>query len=266
MLLIGCLLTQTGCLTYNYFLSPFNANQNPYQATPLKSDSIKGATYASVVATVGGANEGLKDNQFNFRGSIHRSNTFENLHLYYGGSIAFGSYKANALDFNTGYYGNNVTGNLTDRTMFFGGLSMTGGMHFIVPVSNGGEWRIIGIETSVNREFGDYLSFRKNFPDSFHYTIDRNALTGSLGLTTEIIGKRKSGGSFGYKFAIGIGFNGIHDYYQYTDQSPTSVPLYATHTLHYSRGNWTGFWQLNLGYRAASFQFGAEFMLGNHRR
>jgi hypothetical protein len=266
-LLIGCLLSLSGCVTYNYFLSPLNANQNPYQAIPLKSDSIKGATYATVVATVGGANDAFRDDQFSFRGSVHRSNTFGNLHVFYGGSLAFGSYDAKGSDFNSpSYSGNNTTVsvNVPGQNMFFGAASMTGGMNIVITTPGGGEWRVIGLETSVNREFGDYLAFRKNLPDSFNYVIDRNAWTGTLGFTTEIIGKQKSGGSFGYKFAFGFGFNRFSNYNQYPNNYSTSMPVYATHTLHFTRGKWTGFGQFNVGYKAFSLQFGAAIMLGKN--
>src|SRR5450432_3183904 len=82
----------SSCISTAYFYSPANASSVPYHAIPLKSDSLKGATYASSFFTLGGANDGWRDGVYAFQGRIHRSNNFGNFQAYHGANLSLGTY------------------------------------------------------------------------------------------------------------------------------------------------------------------------------
>jgi hypothetical protein len=249
-----CLLNS--CIEQAY-LSPFNANSNPYHAIPLQSDSIRGATYISSVFTIGAANQDWLDNVFAFRLGLHRSHTFGNFHLYYGGNVAAGIYNISSSNFDD-LTMNGAQVNQYAGSKFFGGYGFNGGFNVLLPIHNGGEWRVIGLEGSAQNEFGDYMNFRKNLSDSVASIITKNNWTGTVGVTSEIITKRRSGTEFGYKLGIGTGLNTLKNYYSHY----TEVPIYVSNTLHFTKDNFTAFWQINLGSYAGSFQMGINYRFG----
>jgi hypothetical protein len=85
-LVIGCLPA-----TEVYYLSPSNANSNPYHAIPFKKDSVKKASYINALFTAGSANED-GDNEYSFRINFHRSHNFGNFQAYYGLNGSIGRY------------------------------------------------------------------------------------------------------------------------------------------------------------------------------
>ena len=258
LLLFACIVLFSRCVDHAYFLSAFNANSNPYHAIPLQSDSVKGATYVSGDLTIGGANENLRDNIIAFRGSIHRANTFGNFHLYYGANASIGSYNvSNTFDESSNYSYTLQTGG-----KLFGGYGFNGGFNALIPLRNGGEWRVIGVEGSAQREFGDYLDFRKNVPDSAVSVVYKNDWVQTIGITTEFVAKRRSGATIGYKLGIGTGLNNLKYTYQNTSRQP---PVYVSNTLHFGRDNWIAFMQVNFGTYAANFQFGVNYKLGKKK-
>ena len=99
------------------------------------------------------------------------------------GAVAFaGDYDVNKWV----YEGQGVT-NLQPGDKFFGGVGAFGGASLARPIGRFGEWRYIGIEGSLSKEFGSYYQFRKNLADSLAQEIDRKNYLGSLGLSTEWI-------------------------------------------------------------------------------
>ena len=252
----------SSCVQHAYYLSAFTSNSNPYHAIPLQSDSIKGATYINSSVAIGGANSNWRDNIVSFRAGLHRSNTFGNFHLYYGGNVAIGSY--NVASYSNGEFSGGMDAPTINRnagSKFFGGYGFNGGFNALVPLRSGGEWRVIGLEGSAQNEFGDYLNFRKNLPDSAANIDNRNKWTGTIGITTEIISRRRSGSTFGYKLGIGLGLITIRNNANYT----VNPPAYVSNTLHFGRDNWIAFGQLNFGTYTGNFQFGVNYRLGGRK-
>jgi len=247
-----------GCSEYNYLQSPFTSNSNPYHAIPLQSDSISGATYISTSFTAGSANIDLKDYLLGFRAAVHRANTFGNFHLYYGTNISVGTYHMSPDDYNYQYISDPSfrTGN-----KFFGGVGFNGGFNVLVPLRNGGEWRVVGLEGSAHNEFGEYLAFRRKIPDSLGVNY-KYPWMGAVGITTEIIARRRSGTKIGYKLAMGLGTTSLHDNYSYSNYTP----VYVSNTLHFGKDNWVTFFQLNFGSYTVNFQFGVNFMIGASKK
>jgi hypothetical protein len=258
--IILCLLL-TGCVHQGYFLSPFQANNQPYKAIPMVSDSAHKAVYAAAGISIGGANQGLGDVVFTFQGSVHQAHTFENLQVFYGATAVVGNY---FLQEQYSYYtlgGVNPNVPVTNRgNRYFAGLGAFGGFDFVIPFATGSEWRVFGLETNFEREFGDYQTLRLKLPDSAAQAITRDKYFHTLGLTTNVIKKfRKSGNTFGYKFGFYFGTSRtkrLDNYY-----GTNLLPMYISNTLHLTRDRVTGFAQINAGSYALNFQTGINVRL-----
>src|SRR5271169_3805850 len=89
-----------------FYLSPQNANSNPYHAIPMKADSLKSAIYVSGIFSSGSANDQGADRLYAFQGSLHRSNNFGIFQAYYGANLSLGSYHvSNYYNYYQGGYG-----------------------------------------------------------------------------------------------------------------------------------------------------------------
>lgn len=253
----------SSCLHKTYFFSPLQANTSSYQAMPVRSDSLKSAIYADGSFSAGGLNQGWRDGVYAFRASMHRSHVIENFRLYYGASIILGEYNVKPNDYlyyNAGSY-NSIVG-----TKSFGAYGFNAGFSFTVPLGRKGEWRFLGVEGSLFKEFGDYYNFRKSLPDSAANIIERNQHLGSLGINTELIFKGRSNNKFGIKFAGGsylhyLTSRGDGSYYntRYPDQRIDLV--YFSNTYHFTVNKVTAFFQLNIGTQAGHFQAGINYRL-----
>jgi len=255
----------SSCITHAYYLSPFNANADPYHTIPLQSDSIKAATYTTGVFTAGGANDGWHDGIYAFQGGIHRSHNFGNFQAYYGANLSIGAYHVNEYYRSEHPYYDSITFHIPATNNFFGAYGFNGGINAVLPFRNGGEWRVIGLETSVQKEFGNYLDFRKNLPDSAADIIFRKNVTGTIGLCTDIISRSRHGAEFGYKMAWGFTLNPQSDYSHTYSQNNVNPIVYFSQTWHLTKGNITGFVQLNLGSYAGNMQFGMNCKLGKNK-
>jgi len=262
-------LVFSNCVSSSYFYSPTISSSNPYHAIPLQSDSTKGATYVSGIITLGGANESLRDNAFSFQGRIHRSNNFGNFQAYYGANLTLGVYHVSEFDnyyhsYSYPYYDSNY--HYYSSNNFFGSYGFNGGINAVISLPRG-EWRPIGIETSVQREFGSYYSFRKNLPDSAANGIFKKNTTGTIGIYTDIIHKSRHGAEFGYKLSFGFVINPSSDYAHVYNPNAVGALVYISNTLHLTKGNVTGFAQINLGNAyAANVQLGINYQLGKKKK
>lgn len=259
----------SSCITHAYFLSPSNAMTDPYHAIPLKSDSLKSITYLSGIFTAGGANNDWRDGLYSFQGRIHRSHNFGNFQAYYGANLSVGTYHvAEYYRYSYSYPSDSLYNHVLSTNNFFGMYGFNGGINAVVPFSNGGgEWRAIGIETSLQKEFGNYYDFRKNLPDSSADIIFRKNVTGTVGICTDIVTKSRRGIEFGYKAAFGFMLNPQSDYVHIYNANELSPVTYFSQTLHLTRDNITGFIQLNFSNNyAGNMQFGINYMLGRNKK
>ena len=262
--LLLILPTLTSCFRQAYFLSPFNANTNYYHAMPMSKDSVKSATYISGALSAGGSNDYFNDEVFSFNGYFHRSHNFDKLQAWYGANLSLGSYNVDR----DGYYFNpNYTNSVYGGgTKFFGGVGVSGGMNLVVPMGTRHEWRVIGIESTLQNEYGSYLNFRKNLPDSAANAIAKNRIFATAGLTTEFVFRRRSGTTLGYKVAIGSSLQqGTRTYFDYNNYGGSIAPMYVSNTFQITRKSVTGFGQLNFGDYAANFQMGITYRLGGKK-
>ncbi len=206
-LLQGCVIT-----SQSYYLSPQNANSNPYHTIPMISDSIKGATYGSFVYTPGNANYQGSDRLWSLQTSIYRSNNFGRVQAYYGANITLGSYRVGEF-YNIIYrYDPTIFGPVSNPidTIYhippsyqtFGSYGVSGGLNYVIPFKKG-EWRALGIETSLQNEFGNYAGFRNSLPDTAATVIFRKRFTGTIGLYTDLAWKDHHKNEWGFQACTG---------------------------------------------------------------
>jgi hypothetical protein len=255
---------------HGYYLSPNNANANPYRPIPLKSDSIRSAYYANLVYSIGSANDKGFDQVSVAQISIHRGQNFGIFQAYYGGNLSLGTYKVSefynshyrigggwfspiAIPYDTIYH---IAGN----RQFFGGYGVSGGINLVIK-SPRGEWRALGLETSIQNEFGNYSDFRKSLPDSAANIIFRKTLAATIGLYTDMIWKSRHNVIYGFKFAGGIMINPVNNYSR-TEADHIFPLTYVSTTFHMTKDHYTGFTQINLGTYADNFQLGLSYRLG----
>jgi hypothetical protein len=267
-----------GCITtsQSYYLSPQNASSNPYHTIPLKSDSVKGAVYGSLVYTTGSANYSGHDYLSVFQASVYRSNNFGRFQAYYGGNLSLSAYHV-AEYYNSHYrYNGGIAGidpipidtiyHIPGGKESFGGYGLSGGINYVIPFSKG-EWRALGLETSIQNEFGNYAEFREGLPDTAASLVFRKRLTTTLGLYTDILWKGHHGKEYGFKFALGMTLN-PQDNYTITKTDITVKPAnifpltYFSTSYHMTIEPFSGFLQFNFGTYADNFQIGMSYRLG----
>jgi hypothetical protein len=254
-----------------YYLSPMDVNANYYHAIPLKSDSLKSAVYTSFAFTGGGSNKRLMDGLYAFHGGIHRAHNFGIFQAYYGAGIALGSYQVKdyyrvdypGYNYGGPYYADTVF-HLPASNNFFGAYGFNGGVNVAISSPRGyGELRI-GMETSLQNEFGKYLSLRKSLPDSSIDINATNSLTKTIGGYLEFLGKkRRHGTTIGYKISAGGSFISPRTY---TGDQSEKGPFYFSNTFHISRGKVTGFCQFNFGNYTTTFQTGVNYRLTKSKK
>ena len=287
------LLALIGCapVRHAYYLSPTNASSHPYHAIPMKNDSLKSAWYGSVLYSTGTSNDLGNDNLWSFEARIHRSHNFSIFQAYYGLNVVMGNYdvsdyyRAN-YDYRGGLFGIyptyfDTTYHIQKSSDFYGTYGFSGGINFVIPFDNrrggSGEWRALGLETSVQQEFGNYLQFRKTLPDTVADVIFRKSVTGSWGIYTEIVGKNRHNTEFGFRIAYGRMFNpksnfSVQTYFannnSVIDNSiPISFPLaYLSMAFHVTKSQITGFFQLTGGTYSTCFQTGVNYRIGKGKK
>jgi hypothetical protein len=261
------MLSLTSCITSSYYMSPFSSSSDPYHAIPLKSDSVKSASYAGGIFTVGGANINWNDPVYSFQANIYRAHNFGHFQAYYGVGGNIGNYHVERYenyvdDPNAPGAGSRI---IPENNYVFAGAHFNGGINAVIPFRNGGEWRVIGLETSVQKEFGDYANFRRNLKDSMADYVLKKTTTATFGFATDIIGRSRHGAQFGYKVAWGTVLNPNSDYSREDPNRNINPLFYFSQTLHLTKGPVTGFAQVNMGSYAGSFQFGMIYQLGRKR-
>ncbi|MBI3884006.1 MAG: hypothetical protein HY305_07335, partial [Sphingobacteriales bacterium] len=245
-----------------YYFSPFNTTSQYYHAIPLTSDSIKSATYANVVLTNGVANYRGSDKLYGIQASMHRSHNGKFLQGYYGAGVSIGRYEVK--EYKGPYNIDSATPviEIPGSNKNFGSYGLNGGVNIVWSFGNGGEWRIIGVEASLQNELGSYLQFRKLLPSESIGVVETRNITNTVGVFTECIWKRRNKVELGYKMALGGSFLSKKYYLGYSSKEP----VYFSNTLHITRANITGFTQINIGTSAYNFQTGINVRIGRKKR
>jgi hypothetical protein len=256
-----------------YLLSPLNASSNTYRVIPMKMDSLKFAIYVNGIFSSGSANDQAADHVTMFQGSLHRSNNFGIFQAYYGANLSLGSYYVeDYYNLNHNFNGGNGYPYLMDSSNhipgshnFFGSYGISGGIDIVathqhVRKYRHSEWRILGLETSLQREFGTYSDMRGKLPDTAANIIFRKQFSAYLGLNSEWLWTNRDRIEFGFKLAAGMDLNPGSNYSNYYALS--ILPLYSfSVAFHVKKDRYTGFIQTNFGTYADNIQFGLSYRL-----
>jgi hypothetical protein len=278
-LLAGALFSLPGCLfpipQHAYYVSPLNGNNETYHPLPLREDSAHTAFYANANFFAGSANEQGTDYFNGGRLSLSAAHHFDMLQFYYGVDGTLGSYHLG--HWHDGYTGPLIGGyptsaprnanilNSYSGPRTFGCAGFQAGINGVIPVRQG-EWRFLGLETSLNREFGDYLSFRKNLADSLASLNIRNPFFTSLGLTSEVVGRTRHG-EFGIRLAKGWVLGSAYQRSNVFDDLSAHYLRYNyfNGSFHYTYDRYTGYFQVDGGTKGSSIQVGLQFRLNKPR-
>lgn len=256
------------CIERTYYVSPGYGNSMPYHTLPLSKDSIKSNLYFNGSLLAGSANYDLRDNQYAINANIYNAHTFSMFKAWYGGGITLGDYVVKTYNNNSYIYDSIKAGG-----KFYGSLNANGGMAFTLPLGKS-EWRIIGVQASLQQEFGNYLSFRKKIK-SDSIAVDgntTNALLPTIGVSTEFALKVPDG-----VLSLLIQYNTLmgkdYRYYSFSDNiyDPNNISKlyrygYFTTVLSYSENRFTGYLQTNSGTRMNNIQAGINYSLSRRYR
>lgn len=259
-----CAVLFTSCIrTRTIFRAPYTNQQNTYHVMPVLTDEKKTAHYLTASPTMGGMNDYLNDEIYILQGKWHVSHQFgSNLQGYFGLHGSAGLYDISSSAYNLEYDPN--TGNPMEfkgpkGNKFTGSFGSTAGMAVVIPLGTRAEWRVIGVESSIGREFGDYYKARRSLPDSVIDIADRRNLHVTLGGFTEWIFKpRNPDIRLGYQLAIGSSLhrlrNPVNDFYNFT-------PYYVNNTFHFTVRRTTGIARLSAGPFFGAVQLGVSYRL-----
>jgi hypothetical protein len=251
-----------------YYLSPLDINANYYHSIPLKSDSMKTASYGNmaIFSGIGNSVKIFGDHVYAFQSSFHRSHNLGNFQAYYGTGFALGSYDVTEyyrVHYATGTYNpfpTDTSYHIPSSNKFFGAYGFNGGLNFVHAFKKRkGEWRL-GVETSLHNEFGKYLGFRRSLPDTAVSLLATYEWTKTIGGYMEWLWKRRrSGKIFGFKISGGTSIISSNTYKGIEN---SNSPFYFSGTFHVTNKNITWFSQLNSGLNTFTFQTGLNLQLG----
>jgi len=258
--LLSCLFF-TSCVQRTYYQSPLVGSVPVFRTMPVASDSVKAATYVNGTIALGGMNQHLRDDFFSFHSGLYRSHVTGNVRVNYGAAVSLGTYHVDAYGI---LYPDTASRVKQPGTKFFGAYGGYAGISAATPMGRRGEWRYIGLEGTLFNEWGDYYRFRKELPDSSANSIDKRKWLGSLGLSTELVFKRRSGNKFGMKFIFGsylrsLSYNNYNGN-SYDNRSHDNL-LYFSAVYHATVRRSTGFVQLNIATHATNVQLGLNYRL-----
>jgi len=271
-----------------FYVSPFNGASDGYHALPMHTDTVKTAAYVRVSGFGGTANDLQTDHFGGANVSFYAAHHGSWWQAYYGldgtlGGYTFGTWKPQERN-NYGMllfnpfaifflHDDNYTApasadqlNKYTGPNTYGGLGFSGGFNAVAPMGQG-EWRFIGVETALHREFGQYRNLRQNMPDSIAGYINRNPFYGTLGLTTEFVFRTKTG-DFGFRLAdgwiLGHGYS-TTGAFDSSMSRPLHYNTYFTFTAHYTTGRYTIYFQAESATKASSSQLGFIYRFGDPR-
>jgi hypothetical protein len=250
-----------GCKNQAYFfVSPFNGNNLEYHPIPKVGDSIHTALYSSLTYSNGSANYSGNDYLWSLHSSVHAAHQYDNVQFHYGLGLTLGTYVMGRWQVDTAPA---VQLNTYSGPHFFGGVGFQGGINGVMPFDRG-EWRYLGVETSVTQEFGNYLAVRKQLPDSIVTLLDRSPLFATAGINTELVGHTRQG-EFGFKWAFGFALG--HSYSNPGVGDGNGNPLrykYFNFTFHYTYRRFTSYLQVNDATYANLVFLGIDYRLWAH--
>lgn len=268
--LLSVIICFSSCVTRSYYLSPLYGVSTSYKTTPLAKDTVKSNLYLNGAFNIGGNNENLRDNSFSFHGNIYNAHKFGAFRAWYGAGLTLGNYEVKKYDssttnpdFDTAYI-NKKAGN-----KFFGSANLGAGISIAIPVGNFCEWRIIGINGSLQNEFGKYLQFRQNMErNDIHITgLNSNSTLATAGIFSELSFITRTG-SFNLQLQYNYLIGGSYTYLDYNSEGQQDIErryAYVSNTFALTVHRFTGFAQVNAGKRMANLGLGMNYQLAGRK-
>jgi hypothetical protein len=250
------------------YVSPFNGNSGEYHPLPLLADSQKTAFYVQAACTWGRGNVNQQDHLSGGNASIYWTHQLGRFQCFSGLALSLGDYNARRWDSSANFLPpinqpvhaaqlNPYTGH-----HFFGGTGFSGGINYVIPLGGGSEWRIIGVETDLQREFGGYHHFRAKLPDSLTTLDIRDRFFGTAGLSSEIVIKREKG-AWSFRASHGWVFGAPYRHLKVYD-SIQERPLqyqYVNVATSYTLRRYTFYFQVDGGTKFLTSRFGFVYRL-----
>jgi hypothetical protein len=188
--LLGAFLLFTACTQKAYFQNPVYANNLLYKTMPTKKEAVKTASYGGMSLGYSNMNDEGRDDAFILSGYLYQTQQTGIVQGYYGVDMHFGVYRVGTYREQSWYNGNTSLDvdllNANAGRKFFGTTGGSGGIN-LVTRGKDVEWRYIGIEASLHKEFGSYYRFRKNLHDSAANLVDKKDLFPSLAIYSDFI-------------------------------------------------------------------------------
>lgn len=200
------IITLGSCSTY--LVSPLNTNSNPHIPLPMKAKDEENITdrYVGIGVSPGtNLSEDIEGDVYNF-GTLRfvQSHALGSFRVGYGANLMLGSYLFSASQTGGGQL-DDAYRDANAGTRFFGALGINTRMSFTTVSRDGKkEWRYLGLEGSLHREFGDMLTTRKSFPEASDYYVDRRDWYYTAGIFTEAVFRKKNDKYFGFKFGLSL--------------------------------------------------------------
>jgi hypothetical protein len=266
-ILPGCVVRQA------FFVSPFNGNNLEYHPIPKAGDSVRTAIYSSLTYSNGSANDFGTDYLWSLHLSIHAAHQYDYVQFHYGLGLTLGDYTLGTWRVDSGYTFSSTIPTAAQLDSYsgeysFGGIGFQGGINGVA-LFRRGEWRYLGLETSVTHEFGNYLAVRKEMPDSIATLIIRSPTFATIGVTSEILGYDRNS-EFGFKWALGWALGRQYSNTGVVDNKSGDQLryMYVNLTLHYSYQRFTTYFQYNGATKASLIFLGINYRLwaGNRRK
>jgi len=164
----------------------------------MATDTTKTVQYLAGAVTFDNGAAGANDNVTIAQLNYSRAHTFDFINVAYGGYGFGGSYVNNTYTANDSYY-------FSHKSFF--GLGGRASANFFIPTGRA-DIRLLGVEMSYSKEFGDYLAYRRLVRDQPGFTIDDRSALFTGGLTTEVIwhGAKNRSTQFGFRLFVGENF------------------------------------------------------------
>lgn len=255
------------CNHYAY-VSPVNGSTTSYHTIPVKNANVASAVYANLNMQAGKANERLNDNTFNIQANAYRTNQLGYFQLHYGGGLTVGAYNVSTIPDSTGFW-NYFHGvhyiNERAGSKFFGTGNIQAGINLCLPFSDrpgDGEWRL-GINSSLHREFGSYLSFRQGLNTDSVTGVAKSNWLSTVAVSSDLVFKAGEG-YCGWMAELGYLMGNDYRDTDFSKEGTGGAPSrykYVTNTLHYTLHRITGYAQTTWGPQVASFHVGINVQL-----
>ncbi|HVB02838.1 MAG TPA: hypothetical protein VNE41_03875 [Chitinophagaceae bacterium] len=262
------ILLITGCVYQKaYYINPMFGRTNPYIAKPLLSDFVKSANYGELTYSAGNNNFLFNDQVNALDAQFYHTNQVNLFHFYYGGNLSLGNYRVSS--YSNSYESTGIDTaylNAHSGYKFFGNLGIQGGADFTLPLGKS-EWRFIGVDISVNREFGQYLNFRRSLKDTMVSGVTRSAFLATLGISSEMTFHLKNG-NFGWKLETGtqlgnLGFEQVSNSGNTLTGHTTGVFFDFVFQVTYKQ--WTGYFEAEQGTLQSNDMLGLIYKIGSKR-